>query len=767
MNSANIIDITPNPGILSLLQHLRLTPARAICEIIDNCIDNFAQNNITTGTVTINASGSTLTIIDNGTGMNVATLQSALRVAESSKPKHGTLGLFGIGLNVACSVLGSSVEINTKTKDDEFMTSLVLDSNQIRRNNSFHVEYERLSNTLGQVSGTRIRVNLHERHVGSFRGNGEIQVREELAKSYSFLLRDGVPGLSKAVGCGRVKLNLVFNGRSVAPYIPCVWSEHRFSEYGGTQVRAVEYIDEKLPKQKYCTECYESNLAVSTVVCPNCKKSSFDEFEPRIWGWIGIQRFLDTHEYGLSFIRNGRAILINDKSVFTFVNQDSGRPEVEYPIEMPANMGRIVGEIHCDHVPPEALKTDFDREHDAWKKLMRLIRGNTSLKPRQATENNVSPLFTIFQAFRRNDPGLKYLGIGNGEKATNAQSKLWYKKFVEGDPEFLQDDKWYEAAKNHDELKRRQGSAADDATNHRQSVQGPVVNPFVRPADVRPSVSKTSTIKTVAEQLAELQSGSIERLDLRLSAGAPKFKRAFEAHVWLSELPVDTHAGGPCIVIRGAGSHLHCFVYSGAIAVRTFGRSIVDLAFMELAHHLKIANEETASVAAIFTHLLEQVPSEARSANTLFQETTELLAGITVRIVDKCGGILDEMWSALGAGSQNEIKELIAVRAPERSWEGLVGDGSWIRHIEYRHVWVLTESFAAQVLNNHVFNRFWPDDLAEHMQKRVSESIKRPLMDIDLWRRASTEHLPYETELCQLAVKTLTEMLSNDQEDIF
>ena len=38
----------------------------------------------------------------------------------------------------------------------------------------------------------------------------------------------------------------------------------------------------------------------------------------------------------------------------------SGQGDIEYPIEPPANQGRIVGEIHLDHVPVNYTKDAFD-----------------------------------------------------------------------------------------------------------------------------------------------------------------------------------------------------------------------------------------------------------------------------------------------------------------------------------------------------------------------------------------------------------------------
>src|SRR6266704_1031316 len=85
--------------------------------------------------------------------------------------------------------------------------------------------------------------------------------------------------------------------------------------------------------------------------CVECGSEHLELRPRRIHGWLGVQRYLDESDYGIDFLRHGREIRSADKSLFTWSNPATGETLDEYPIEIPANQGRLVGEIHIDHVP--------------------------------------------------------------------------------------------------------------------------------------------------------------------------------------------------------------------------------------------------------------------------------------------------------------------------------------------------------------------------------------------------------------------------------
>ena len=132
----------------------------------------------------------------------------------------------------------------------------------------------------------------------------------------------------------------------------------------------------------------------------------------RVHGWLGIQRYLSNRDYGVDFIRNGRKIEISSSELFVWHSDDGDEPE--YPIDDPRNRGRLVGEIHLDHCRVNYTKDKFDRNDPAWDEMVRIVRGDGPLRPDKARElgfgPNESPLFQLFQAFRRSSPKPRVAG---------------------------------------------------------------------------------------------------------------------------------------------------------------------------------------------------------------------------------------------------------------------------------------------------------------------------------------------------------------------
>jgi hypothetical protein len=131
---------------------------------------------------------------------------------------------------------------------------------------------------------------------------------------------------------------------------------------------------------------------------------------------------------------------------------------IEYPVEMPANAGRIVGEIHCDHVPVNFTKNAFEYDGADWKEVVHAIRGTGPLSPVRRKSlgyppYNNSPLALLFGAFRRNDPGTRNLIPGDGSRAVHEMTRHWATRFHDGDPAFQTDRIWYEAVLAHEKIK--------------------------------------------------------------------------------------------------------------------------------------------------------------------------------------------------------------------------------------------------------------------------------------------------------------------------
>jgi hypothetical protein len=196
-----------------------------------------------------------------------------------------------------------------------------------------------------------------------------------------------------------------------------------------------------------------------------------------IRGWIGLQRYLSKTDFGIDLLRHGRKIEIANRDLFYWLDGESIEPE--YPIDDPRQRGRIVGEVHVDHCRVTYTKDRFDRNDPAWEEMVRVIRGDGPLRPDKATElgfgQNDTPLFKLFQVFRRSSPKPKVAGcyaklliVPNNDRAE--EMARW---FHDGDVQYQTDGKWWELVQE-----------ADRQLLVGSGPPGPGVAPSAGPADI-------------------------------------------------------------------------------------------------------------------------------------------------------------------------------------------------------------------------------------------------------------------------------------------
>jgi hypothetical protein len=95
-------NISPSGTIQNLL-NLGFTQTNALCELIDNSLDAGAKQI----KLVLNTERRTLTLVDNGCGMNKNDLNKALRI-NGIKPASELIGLRGVGLNAGHAVLSNN-----------------------------------------------------------------------------------------------------------------------------------------------------------------------------------------------------------------------------------------------------------------------------------------------------------------------------------------------------------------------------------------------------------------------------------------------------------------------------------------------------------------------------------------------------------------------------------------------------------------------------------------------------------------------------------
>jgi hypothetical protein len=449
-------DLTPSPRVLRMLGEIALQQWRCIAELVDNSIDGFVNaeregNPIADAEVLISlpradAPNARITVRDNGPGMSPETLEQAVRAGWTGNSPLDNLGLFGMGFNIATARLGLVTEVWTSRAGDPMEIGVRIDFDELQAGKKYKSPRQTRAKAVPATHGTEIIITKlkPEQRAWFARAANATAVRKELARAYG-------PMLSPETG--EPKFRLEVGGTRIQARRHCTWNEGRSVESPTGTVHAVERFNVALPPRRYCTTCM-STLPDDTSGCPTASPScKVVTVERRVRGWVGIQRYLHETEFGLDFIRNGRKIELANKDLFDWPEGDS--LENEYPIDDPRKRGRFVGEIHIDHCRVSYTKNRFERDDPAWGEMVRVVRGEGPLQPMKAKERgygtNSSPLYRLFQAFRRSSPqgknGLwsRILVVKDNERANEMA-----KSFQDNDPEYLDDEHWYKMVLEQD-----------------------------------------------------------------------------------------------------------------------------------------------------------------------------------------------------------------------------------------------------------------------------------------------------------------------------
>jgi hypothetical protein len=476
-NPARQFDLTPHPRILPMLGEIVLPQWRCLAELVDNSIDSFieamragapVQDPIVSINVpTDNARGSRLTVRDNGPGMDADILERAARAGWTSHDPINNLGLFGMGFNIATARLGLRTTIWTTRAGQADWVGLEIDFEQLTQRQAFITPARTRPKQNHDQSGTEVIIErLKPEQLDWFaKGYNRSNVSKQLGRIYSSMLGPA----RQPIG-----FRLEINGNQVRPKLHCIWggpgNQDRSVETAklGT-VNAFQPFDVRLQPRPFCTQCWNW-LGPGQATCPSCEASGvIVQRERRVHGWLGIQRFLDRNEYGIDILRNGRKIEVGNKDLFKWVDESSDTEEIEYPVDDPRDRGRIVGEVHLDHCRVPYTKDRFVREDAAWREMVEIVRGNTPLRPdiagRMGAGENNSPLYRLFQAFRRSNPHNRRAGGWNRILVVpdNDRALAMARRFDAGEAEYQTDEKWWELVEEA-EAEVFRGSATQPTT---------------------------------------------------------------------------------------------------------------------------------------------------------------------------------------------------------------------------------------------------------------------------------------------------------------
>ena len=599
MNNSHI-DLTPDPRILKMLGEIPLKGWQCVAELIDNSIDGFINNNKKNTIIVTIPSPSELKnnlpliIEDNGIGMKFEDFNKALKAGYSGKASDDNLGLFGMGFNISTAKLGNKTVVWTSTKDDNKDIGVEIDFFKMQRERTFITELKTRPNSKTSSkgkSGTTIEVS---NYTGS--GSQLLKSREDIKRKLNF-------AYSKKLFESK-KLELNVNGDRINGKIHCIWDHSKSSRYATYKNEKfppyVEILPTKLRTVPYCNYCLSELSFLSDdilpVVCDYCgEEGNISKKDYVISGWIGIQRFFDPNDYGVDIIRNGRIIEPNVKEIFKWIPRDSYTIDEdkleklnkfngvlpEYPIDNKGIGGRIVGEIYADFIKPRYTKDSFDRT-ELWYDAMEIIRGDSPLQKDWASKYmgmplNTSPLSRLYHAYRRTEPGQANLVCGSptGDTANpgNILSLQYYDKYIAGDPDFQDDEKWFEL------VMLAEGKVDEDDIDEIEDGYGEDSGEGTSTTDGRPS-PEDDPYYGVKEELSVLE--------IDLSSDIDISKKNVTIYKWTPQRLVFR----PIIFINVSSKEWHFLINQHHNMVKDFTEGWEDVFLMEIAHRFAVLVSE-------------------------------------------------------------------------------------------------------------------------------------------------------------------------------
>lgn len=753
------MDITPSPRILRMLGEIEFDEWQCLAELVDNAFDDFTEIAAAGQTwpggykvvVTLpgagaNLAGAEVVVRDTGRGMSRETLEQAVKAGWSSNDRFDKLGLFGMGFNVSTARLGRRTRVLTTRSGDPEWIGVEIDLDKLGPDFQAPDITEPKDNPAEH--GTRIIVSeLNHDRADWLRRNAE-NLRTTLGRVYGWLL-DNKP------------YELWVQGTKVKPRRACRWGDERYVIYGAgasaERIPAYIPIDQTFQPADACEVCGNwQNLGKDA--CDQCGSDQLRERERRLHGWLGVQRHLDKREFGIDFLRNGRKILQNDKRLFNWTNPNdpTASVDIEYPIELANQGGRLIGEIHLDYVPVHYDKTAFEYSDRAWKAAVDYLRGEAPLQPEKAKQagypQNPSPLALLLKGYRRNAPGGRYLIPGDGSHALHEDTKQWARRFWAGDPDYQTDERWWRQVQEHDErvqasklakasgpadqadedavLAALGGETSETPTAHATPGAGPA--PSATPSngqttpdepDPGPSAKAAPTAKaeTVQERLARYRASGQVIPELSRDYGLPELGKLTVATRAMREPVVDSEGQAtPVYLSPGAGGTADAFIDLTHDAFTRLGLEPADLLLAELAVSMRVRADSHMTHSEITTRLRSTcLPDTAVDATVVRTQAGELLTDIRQRMADHVGDDIQRALSYLDSDQVEQTETALVAERGAALASSLGVDGQFVLYAPPLYLVTLLESWPEAFMEGAVFNGPY-GSLASSASRRLS-----------------------------------------------
>jgi histidine kinase/DNA gyrase B/HSP90-like ATPase len=705
------IEVQPHPRLLGVLGDIEFAPWQCIAELVDNAFDEFLRRadtdeRIDDPTVTVTLPGrnseprdAEVWVADNGPGMSLEQLNSALRAGWTSNSRFGSLGLYGVGFNIATARLGHVAIIKSARATDSVWTVVTLDLRQLASSGDYNLPVTTEPKSTPDEHGTVVVIRGLKPEHHSTLSRQQRRIRESLGNVYSYLVQER-------------GFRLVVDRTAVKPRRACIWDESRTVVRSGDRIPAVIHVDERLPDRFVCLDCGVWQDAMDGE-CQSCEGPNLRSEPRRIWGWVGIQRYLHQSDFGIDFIRNGRKILLNDVSMFEWHDPDEvgGRGRTEYPIEIPSGFGRIIGEIHVDHVAVNYQKNAFEYDTPDWKRVVQVLRGRGPILPKIAreagyTERNTSPIARLVAGYRRNDAGLNYLIPGDGKNPLHERAREWAQRFRDGDEDYQTDSIWYQAAEQHDkpvhdtddvdpddgdDILRRKGLLDDDQEDE-------------PPGDVEPP----SPVETESDRRARWIAKAEALPDLSGSFGLPGYGAALAVNAYLvrgdSLRREDDPARVPVYVGSSTGSRVDVFVDAEHEIFTDFAVDTRDLVAIELAEYLRVRAGMPVSLSGLFAELkLRCFPDQKVSGYALKDTADRLLGRVREAMLPVVAGNSSGYWSLVRPAEQSAAEQAYAYDGATTPWDDVLNSGEWVQFVPGAALVRLVSTRPESFLDGRVF----------------------------------------------------------------
>lgn len=715
---SGVVNVQPHGRILSVLGDIEFAQWQCLAELIDNAFDDFLANGAVGGgrpavKVSLPGRGSDVRlaevwVTDNGRGMDLDTLANAVSAGWTGNARYGSLGLYGMGFNIATARLGRVATVKTTRVGDPSWTIIILDLDELAKGRNYDVPVRYEPKDDPGEHGTQVIISKLKYDQWDKLSKQAAKVREQLGDVYSYLLRER-------------DFLLTVNTTKVQPRRPCIWGSERSVIRSGVRIPAVIRIDQQLSSAKACLDCGWWNKEWAEE-CEDCQSTRMQLRDRRIWGWIGVQRYLDRRDYGIDFLRNGRKILIRDTRAFHWEDPNGIDPdELEYPIDSQRPKGRIIGEIHCDHVPVNYQKDAFVYDNPEWKTVVRTIRGTSPLRPeiakRLGLHANTAPLAQLFAGYRREDKGLNYL------VADNDIAVSWAQLFRDGDPRYETDELWFQLAYGHDHpVTATPKETSDnvfaemglgetpgrDSVRERQLPLGPGQAAIGNPASQPPRPTETidqrlDRYRTGATQIIEL-AGRYEATDL---GGVELTAWAVDEHILCD--PQGNEVAVFAQMVRPP--KLEVFIAIDHPLLTEYGMEIRDLVMTEVAEFMRVrgapSGRDPKPLSSVLFDIKSRSPDQKITRDVLANRAALLLDRIREAMRQEVKGSPSGYWDLLQDSERTSTQRRFAVEGGDDIWDSVVETGDFTLYLPASAIVRLIERRPESFLDGKVFRRLY------------------------------------------------------------